>query len=129
MKTASKVFIIIGMIFGCIWVIPLIVGFVALSKLGTARCKNDLTAIAVLTLLFCSLLGGIFMLCISDEELKANNAAPNKSATVTPETKDNKNDLAANLEKINKLKEQGLIDEKEYKELRKRTIDNAFDDK
>ena len=61
MKTAAKVFIIIGMIVGAIAIFPLVVGIIALNKLNTATKKDDLTVMAILTLLFCSLLGGIFM--------------------------------------------------------------------
>lgn len=68
MKTAAKVFIIIGMIVGAIAILPLVFGGITLSKMKTATCKDDLTVWAVLTLLFCSLLGGIFLLCCKDED-------------------------------------------------------------
>ena len=70
MKTAAKVFIILGMVIGCWMIVPLIVGGIALSKLNKANSRSELTAIAVVTLLFCSLLGGIFMLCLKDEDLQ-----------------------------------------------------------
>lgn len=69
MKTVAKVFIILGMIVGCWMIIPVIVGIFALKKLNTAKTKSELTVMAVITLLFCNLIGGILMLCISDEEL------------------------------------------------------------
>ena len=69
MKTAAKVFIIIAMIITFWLIIPIIVGSIALNKLKTAQSKNELTGIGICTIFFCSLLGGIFMLCISDEEL------------------------------------------------------------
>ena len=69
MKTAAKVFIIIGMIVGFWSILPLIFGFIALKKLKTATKKDDLVVTAILTLLFCNILGGIFMLLIKDEEL------------------------------------------------------------
>lgn len=50
--------------------IPLIIGFVALNKLKKAKVHTELTTIAIITIIGCSLLGGIFMLCIKDEELK-----------------------------------------------------------
>ncbi len=70
MKTAAKVFIIIGMVclFWCI--VPLIVGILALKKLNTATCKADVTTMGVLTLLFVNLIGGILMLCLKDEDFK-----------------------------------------------------------
>lgn len=45
------------------------VGGFALHKLKTANQKSDLTLIAVLTILFCSMVGGILMLCIPEEQL------------------------------------------------------------
>ncbi len=69
MKTAAKVFIILGMIFGFWTILPLIFGIIALKKLKTATTKQELTTTAILTLLFCSLIGGILMLCIKDEDL------------------------------------------------------------
>ena len=73
MKTAAKVFTIIGMIFGFILIIPLIVGILSLNKIDSAQNKDELTVLGFLNILFCSFLGGIFMLCISDAELKKNN--------------------------------------------------------
>ena len=64
MKTAAKIFIILGMIIGFWMVTPIIFGAIALSKLKKAREKKEITAISILTLIFCSTLGGIFMLCI-----------------------------------------------------------------
>ncbi len=68
MKTAAKVFIIIGMIVGAIAILPLIFGGITLSKMKAATCKNDITTWAVLTLLFCSMIGGILLLCCKDED-------------------------------------------------------------
>lgn len=78
MKTAAKVFIIIGMIVGFWMILPLIFGGITLSKMKTATKKDDITTWAVLSLLFCSLLGGIFLLCTKDEDY-----APVASAATT----------------------------------------------
>ena len=64
MKKAAKVFIIIGMVVGFWMITPIIFGCIALKKLKNAREKSEITAISILTLIFCSTLGGIFMLCI-----------------------------------------------------------------
>lgn len=69
MKTAAKVFIIIGMIVGCWTILPLIFGFMALNKLKTATTKSELTTSAILTLLFVNIIGGVLMLCLKDEDL------------------------------------------------------------
>lgn len=73
MKTAAKVFIILGMIVGFWTILPLIFGGIALSQMKT---KKPSTGIAVCVLLFCSLLGGIFLLCSKDEEYTAPPANP-----------------------------------------------------
>lgn len=73
MKTAAKVFIIIGMIVGAIGIIPLIFGGITLSKMKTATCKDDITTWAVLTLIFCSMIGGILLLCCKDEDFASND--------------------------------------------------------
>ena len=72
MKTAAKVFIIINMIFLFWLIFPLVVGILALGKLNTAKKKDDLVVMGVITILFCSLLGGVFMLLVTDEELQKN---------------------------------------------------------
>ena len=97
MKKASKVFIVIGIVCQIImsilffallisgnagnkegsvvffWLTSLtgfIVGLIALSKLENAKKAGDLKLTAILTLLFCNLIGGILMLCLSDGDLK-----------------------------------------------------------
>ena len=72
MKTASKVFIIISMVFLFWAIVPLVVGIIALNKLNSAKSKDDLVAMGIITIFFCSLLGGIFMLLITDDELQRN---------------------------------------------------------
>ena len=69
MKTAAKVFIILGMILGFYTILPLIFGFIALKKLKTATKKDELTVTAILTLIFCSPIGGVLMLCLKDQDL------------------------------------------------------------
>lgn len=75
MKQASKVFIWIGMILQCVFIYPIVVGVLALKKIDEAKNANELQTLGILTLLFCSLLGGIFMLCIKDEEMSKNNVS------------------------------------------------------
>ena len=66
--TAAKIFIIIGMVVSFFLIIPIIVGVLSLIQLSTAKQKSDITIMGVLTLLFCSLIGGIIMLCITDKD-------------------------------------------------------------
>jgi len=65
MKTLAKVFIIIGMVVGFWAILPLIFGGIALSQMKKGKPS---TGISVCVLLFCSLLGGIFLLCSKEEE-------------------------------------------------------------
>ena len=65
MKVAAKVFIIIGMVIGFWMILPLIFGGIALSQMKT---RKPSIALSVCVLLFCSLLGGIFLLCTSDSD-------------------------------------------------------------
>ena len=68
MKTAAKVFTIIGMVASFWTIVAPIVGFLALRKMKTATCKKDLTVMAVLNLIFCNLIGGVLMLLLKDED-------------------------------------------------------------
>jgi D-alanyl-lipoteichoic acid acyltransferase DltB (MBOAT superfamily) len=46
-----------------------VVGGIALKKLSVAKTKSELLPIGICTIIFCSLLGGIFMLCIPGTDL------------------------------------------------------------
>ena len=65
MKTAAKIFVIIGMIFGFWYILPLIFGFKALKKI-----KNDEVTVGtgVLTLLFVNVIGGILLLVMAKKK-------------------------------------------------------------
>ena len=65
MKTAAKVFIIIGMIVGFWMILPLIFGGIALSQMKTQKPS---TGLSVCVLLFCSLIGGILLLVSKEED-------------------------------------------------------------
>ena len=93
MKTAAKVFVWIGLVTSIItliawsamlggpdyaivlWIfslIGIIVGGFSIYRIGDVTEKRDLVATGILCLIFCNLLGGIFMLCLKDEDLKDN---------------------------------------------------------
>ena len=134
MKTACKVFIIIGIVVGFFWIAPPIVGFIALDKLKTARTKSDLTAVGVCTLLFCSLIGGILMLCIPETELNEDqagfvqNSLDANTEKPSPKVSESQEEVVENIEKLKKLKEQGVLSDKEYEMLRKREINKLLGD-
>ena len=66
MYTAARVFIIISMVFGAFLIYPLVLGF-------TAKDPKDLTVLAILVLIFSSLIAGILMLLLKKEDLPSNN--------------------------------------------------------
>lgn len=70
MRNTARIFIIIGMILGAIAIVPVIVGAIALKKLSNATTSSELTGIGVVTLLFCSIIGGILLLCLKDVDLE-----------------------------------------------------------
>lgn len=65
MKTAAKIFIIIGMICGFWSILPLVFGIIALKKMKTEKPS---TGLSVCVLLFCNLLGGLFLLLSKKSE-------------------------------------------------------------
>ncbi|MBP3333272.1 MAG: hypothetical protein J6M35_04410 [Clostridia bacterium] len=85
MKTAAKIFIIIGMVVGFWSILPLIFGFIALNKLKKATNKSDIIVAAVLALIFCNMIGGILMLCIPETEF----AVPEAAKVTTENTENN----------------------------------------
>lgn len=69
MKTVAKVFIILGMIFQCYMIFPVILGAIALSKMKKATCKADFgTGWAIVTLIFVNIIAGIILLVMKDED-------------------------------------------------------------
>lgn len=68
MKTAAKVFIILGMIGGAILILPLIFGGITLSKMKSATSREDVKIWGILDIFFCSMIGGILLLCCKDED-------------------------------------------------------------
>ena len=125
MKTAAKVFIILGMIFGCIAILPLIFGGIGLSKINSAKDRSELVGMGVCVLLFCSLLGGIFMLCIPNEQLAGAGAgagAQNQQVVVDvhpTQTKQSDDDATEKLAKLKNLKESGAISDEEFERMKK----------
>ena len=81
MKTAAKVFIIIGMIVGFWYILPLIFGGIALSQMKNGKPS---TGISVCVILFCSLLGGIFLLCSDEKDYAPANAGYNPQQGYVP---------------------------------------------
>lgn len=72
MKQATKIFIIVGMVVGALAILPLIFGYLGLKKLEEAKTVKELTNTAILVLIFCSVVGGVMMLCMKDQDLIEN---------------------------------------------------------
>ncbi len=69
MKTVAKVFIIIGMVCGFWYILPLVFGILALKHLKTAKSAEEFPMwLKVCTLLFCSLISGIILLIMKDAD-------------------------------------------------------------
>ena len=58
MELVAKIFIIIGMITGCMAILPIIFGTIALNKMKKGQMT---TCWKIVTLLFVSLIGGILL--------------------------------------------------------------------
>ena len=82
MKTPAKVFIWIGMIIQFFLIYPIVLGVLSLKKINSATSSNELQTLGIFTTLFCSLLGGVFMLCIKDDELNGAISASNNGVVV-----------------------------------------------
>ena len=127
MKTAAKVFIIIGMVIGFWMILPLIFGGLAISKINSATQKEELVGFGVCALLFCSMVGGILMLCIPESELNPANTTKTSTVDVTSESATTQNDtnktstdnVAESLRKLNALKEAGSISDEEFEKMKK----------
>lgn len=68
MRKAAKVFIWIGMICEFFLIFPIIVGIMSLKKIDNATSRAELQDFGIITLLFCSALGGLFMLLMQDSD-------------------------------------------------------------
>ena len=109
MKTPAKVFIWIGMIIQFFLVYPIILGVHALKKINTATTSSELQTLGIFTILFCSILGGVFMLCIKDDELNGaisssgNNVIVYKKKHITIEEKQENSPYAFRAKKVIKV--------------------------
>ena len=133
MKTI-KFFIILGMILGAILIFPIIVGAITLNRLNEAKKKEDITGVAICTLIFCSVIAGILMLCMTEDDFAKKNSLTKYEqklvdsviCAMDEETEDNDvydDEIVVKLRKLKALFNEGLIDEKEYLERRKRYLD------
>lgn len=71
MQITAGVIVTVMLVFLVLAAVIFAVGIWALKKLKTSTKSSQLTACAILTLLFCNLIAGIIMLVITDEDLAA----------------------------------------------------------
>ena len=100
----------------------IVVGGIALKKLESAKKKEDLTAISIITLIFCNLVAGILMLCMDNQRDFA--IAPIHNPTISDEISSIKKDM----------EDLGISSIEEYKnylkiaEERKKQEENEYKD-
>ena len=109
MKNASRVFIWIGLISGAWLILPLIIGIFSLRAINNATCKKDLTGWAIASLICCSMLGGIFMLNIKEEDLNGGEKIQ-KQIIAQRESPVNE-DCVSQLKGLKKLLDEEIITE------------------
>lgn len=120
MKTAAKIFTIIGIICEFWLIYPLVIGILAINKMDSATSKDELTVLGICNLLFCSTLGGLFMLMIKDEELQANiqyvQVEQPEESYQPEEAQPTQTDIdnVDLLERYKNLLDKGIISEEEY---------------
>lgn len=71
MKTAAKVFIVIGLILRFCLIFPIVLGAIALKKLKASKKKEDFgTGWAVTVLILVGIVAGILLLVMKDEDFQ-----------------------------------------------------------
>lgn len=111
MKTAAKIFLILGMVLYFYLIFPIVLGVIAIKKLEDEKSTyEDIRLWGILSLFLVSPLGGVFMLLIKPEELGG----------YTNENRSNTGLLTRNSEVTNRLLElkklfdDGIIDSDTY---------------
>ena len=153
MKTAAKVFLILGIVgfsiaafivfiamffafatagpmallfllYVLIALVPVVIDSVALKKLNKASHKSELTGISIAVLIFGGLIAGILMLCLDEKDFDGYEET---SATSSSKKKENNpENLEAKLVELKKLHDNGTLSDDEYVSARKKIIDESF---
>lgn len=120
MKTAAKVFLILGMILTFYLIFPVIIGVITIRKLDNAKSKDELILWGILSMFFVSRLGGLFTLLVPEDELQPEYGGRVNNANYSSGKSD---DPVRWLEELKKLKDEGIIDESTYEEKRKKYLE------
>ena len=117
MKKVTKVFLVLGCVYGSLLVFPLIIGINAYKKIDSVTKRDELTGWAIAVLLLVNLIAGICMLCLSDADLAdGTNQETTKALSPTSPTKDRLDEAYDGLIRLKKLLDDGLISEEEYRQ-------------
>ena len=152
MKTAAKVFLILGIVgssigafiifiamffafaagpmallfllYVLIALVPVVIDSVALKKLNKARYKSELTGISIAVLILGGIIPGILMLCLDEKDFDGYEETSASSSSKKKEN--NPENLEAKLEELKKLHDNGTLSDDEYASARKRIIEESF---
>ena len=98
--------------------INIIVGRITLRKMENAKSKDELFSISIICLICCSIVSGIILLCLDENEFEEGKKIESGVSNLEA--------LETKLNKLKSLKESGAISEEEYNDLRKRTIEKEL---
>ena len=153
MKTAAKVFLILGIVrssigafiifismffafaaagpmallflfYILIALIPAVIDAVALKKLNKAKTKSELTGISIAVLILGGIIPGILMLCLDEKDFDGYEEG--NTASSSKKKVNNPENLEAKLEELKKLHDNGTLSDDEYASARKKIIDESF---
>ena len=127
MKKAAKVFIILGMVIRFYMIYPLVIGSLALKKIDNAKDTSELTVWGVVCLFLVSILGGLFTICIKQEELGPKPVTNTYADVEVPEPSPDDDDTIRQLKLLKASYLRGQIDRKTYEEKRQKYAEVLFD--
>lgn len=119
MKKLAKIFLILGICFTFYLVYPIILGVYSIKRLNRAKTVDELRSWGLISLFFVSVIGGVLMLCIRQEEL--DEARDTKIISPTGYSSDY--DPSLHLIELKKFFDEGIIDEQTYNEKRKKYME------
>ena len=96
----------------------IVIGVLTINALDTETNGRKVKCLGILTLLFCSVIGGICTLCVSQEELEKNNLPENDDNNQSAPVED----YTEKLKDLKSLFDSGFITEEEYNEKREKYI-------
>ena len=127
MKTAAKVLLIIGMVCNFYLIYPIILGIYAYKMIDNAKKKDDLILWGILSIVFVSILGGVFMLLIPDEEMNydyVDMSSKNDASYGKKEENKEDKDKVQKLKELKDLLDSGAITQEEYDKLKNDLLNN-----